>query len=78
MGLRSDSHALLSFALGIAISSLVYDLILVLLGFIAAIHPRAGDLNFTIWLLVSMVVIVCILWPLLFMLINRVRAEGGL
>ncbi len=59
------------FALGIAISSLVYDLILVLLGFIAAIHPRAGDLNFTIWLLVSMVVIVCILWPLLFMLINR-------
>jgi membrane protein DedA with SNARE-associated domain len=59
------------FAIGIAISSLVYDFILILLGFIAAHHPRSGDTNFTIWLLISMIIIVCFLWPLIFLLSHR-------
>jgi membrane protein DedA with SNARE-associated domain len=59
------------FTLGVALASLVYDGILVLLGFIAAHSPRATDINFTIWLLISMVIIVCILWPIIFVAANR-------
>jgi len=59
------------FALGIALASLIYDGILILLAFIASHNPKASDANFTIWLLISMVVMVCILWPLLFVIIQR-------
>ncbi len=59
------------FALGIAIASLIYDGILVLLAFIAAHTPRAYDPNFTVWLLVSLVIVIGILWPLIFIVIQR-------
>lgn len=59
------------FALGVAISSLIYDAVLILLGFVAAHSPKAGDIDFTIWLLISMVAIVCLLWPLVFFLVQR-------
>jgi membrane protein DedA with SNARE-associated domain len=59
------------FALGIAAASLIYDGILILLAFIAAHNPKATDVNFTIWLLIAMVVIVSILWPLIFVTIQR-------
>jgi membrane protein DedA with SNARE-associated domain len=59
------------FALGVAIASLIYDGILVLLAFIAAHSPRADDINFTIWLLVALVAVVCILWPLIFFMTQR-------
>jgi membrane protein DedA with SNARE-associated domain len=61
----------IDFAAGIAISSLTYDGILILLGFIAASSPRSSDLNFTIWLIFSMLIIVCVLWPLIFVLLRR-------
>jgi membrane protein DedA with SNARE-associated domain len=64
------------FAAGITISSLVYDGILILLGFIAASSPRSSDANFTVWLLISMVIIVCILWPLLFLLVRRMGKKA--
>ena len=59
------------FALGIAISSIVYDGLLVILGFIAANSPKASDVNFTFWMLIAMLIIICILWPLLFLLLRR-------
>lgn len=59
------------FALGIALSSIVYDGILVLLGFITAHTPLSRDPNFTLWLLIALLVIVVILWPLLFILLRR-------
>jgi membrane protein DedA with SNARE-associated domain len=59
------------FVLGIAISSIVYDGILILLGFIAAHSPRSSDINFTIWVLIAMMIIVCVLWPLIFMIVRR-------
>jgi membrane protein DedA with SNARE-associated domain len=59
------------FALGIALSSLIYDGILVLLGFIAAHTPLSHDPNFSLWLVITMIVIVSILWPLLFVVIRR-------
>ena len=59
------------FALGIAMASLIYDGILILLAFIAAHNPKSSDVNFTIWLLIAMVIIVCILWPLIFVVIQR-------
>jgi membrane protein DedA with SNARE-associated domain len=59
------------FAIGITVSSLIYDGILILLGFIAASSPRSSDANFTAWLLIAMIIIVCILWPLLFLLLRR-------
>jgi membrane protein DedA with SNARE-associated domain len=65
------------FAAGITISSLIYDGILILLGFIAASSPRSSDANFTAWLLISMIIIVCILWPLLFFLIRRMGKKSG-
>jgi membrane protein DedA with SNARE-associated domain len=67
------------FALGIAFSSLIYDGILILLGFIAASSPRSSDANFTVWLIIAMLIIVCILWPLLFLLVRRMgkRKTGG-
>jgi membrane protein DedA with SNARE-associated domain len=60
------------FALGITFSSLIYDGILILLGFIAASSPRAADANFTVWLIIAMLIIVCILWPLLFIMVRRI------
>jgi membrane protein DedA with SNARE-associated domain len=59
------------FAIGIAISSLVYDGILIFLGFIASHSPRSTDINFTLWLLVSMIIVVGILWPIIFVTANR-------
>lgn len=59
------------FALGVAISSVVYDGILVLLGFIAANTPIARDPNLTLWLLITLIVIVVVLWPLIFFLVRR-------
>ena len=59
------------FVLGIALSSIVYDGILVLLGFIAAHTPLAHDPNFTIWLLVAMMVIIVVLWPVIFIMVRR-------
>ena len=59
------------FALGIALASLIYDGILILLAFIAAHNPKAADINFTFWVLIAMVVIVCILWPIIFVFIQR-------
>ncbi len=59
------------FALGIAIASLIYDGILVLLAFIAAHSPRANDPNFTIWLLIALIAVVCILWPLIYVMTQR-------
>ncbi|MBN1191344.1 MAG: hypothetical protein JXA46_16430 [Dehalococcoidales bacterium] len=59
------------FAIGITLSSLIYDGLLILLGFIAANSPRSSDINFTIWLLIAMLIIVCILWPVVFMLLSR-------
>jgi membrane protein DedA with SNARE-associated domain len=59
------------FALGIAIASIIYDGILVLLAFIAAHSPRANDANFTIWLLISLIVVVCLLWPVVFVITHR-------
>jgi membrane protein DedA with SNARE-associated domain len=71
------------FAAGISLSSLIYDGILILLGFIAANSPRSSDINFTVWLLIAMLIIVCVLWPLLFLVIRRMgkkpclSANGG-
>ncbi len=59
------------FALAIALSSLVYDGVLVLLGFIAAHSPASRDPNLTFWLLISMIIIVTILWPVIFILSRR-------
>jgi membrane protein DedA with SNARE-associated domain len=59
------------FILGVAVSSLVYDAILVVLGLIAAHSPKSDDINFTAWLLISLVIIVCILWPALFYFLHR-------
>jgi membrane protein DedA with SNARE-associated domain len=59
------------FVLGVAVSSLIYDAILVVLGLIAAHSPKSDDINFTAWLLISLVIIVCILWPALFYFLHR-------
>ena len=60
-----------SFFLGVTLASLVYDGILIVLGLIAAHSPRAHDINFTIWLLISMLIIVCFLWPVIFTVLRR-------
>jgi membrane protein DedA with SNARE-associated domain len=59
------------FAIGVALASLIYDGILVLLALIASHSPRAHDPNFTVWLLISLVVVVSILWPIIFVVIQR-------
>jgi membrane protein DedA with SNARE-associated domain len=59
------------FAIGVALASLVYDGVLILLGFIASHSPLGTDINFTAWLLISMVVIVGILWPVIFVTARR-------
>jgi len=61
----------LDFVLGVAFSSIIYDGILVLLGFIARSSPRAADMNFTVWLLIALIIVICILWPLIFVFIRR-------
>jgi membrane protein DedA with SNARE-associated domain len=61
----------LDFALGIAFASIIYDGILIFLGFIAAHGPKSGDVNFTDWVVIAMVIIVCILWPIVFVLARR-------
>jgi membrane protein DedA with SNARE-associated domain len=45
------------FALGIALSSIIYDGILVLLGFIAAHSPKSNDINFTFWMLIAILIL---------------------
>jgi membrane protein DedA with SNARE-associated domain len=59
------------FSLGIAISSIVYDGILIFFGYIAAHSSRSLDTNFGLWLMVGMIVIVCLLWPVVFICIQR-------
>ncbi len=59
------------FVVGVALASVVYDGVLILLGFIAAHNPLGTDINFSAWLLISMVVIVGILWPLIFVTARR-------
>lgn len=59
------------FALAVALSSMIYDFILILLGFIAAKSPKAADINFTHWFVISLVIVVCILWPLIFVFLHR-------
>jgi membrane protein DedA with SNARE-associated domain len=59
------------FAMGVAISSIIYDGILVLLAFIAAHSPRANDPDFTIWLLIALIAVVCILWPVIYVFSQR-------
>jgi membrane protein DedA with SNARE-associated domain len=65
----------LYFTLGIALSSLIYDGILILLAFIAAHNPKADDIDFTFWVLIAMVVIVCIFWPIIFVFIRRSKKK---
>jgi membrane protein DedA with SNARE-associated domain len=64
------------FVLGVALSSVIYDGILVLLGFITAHSPRAHDANFTLLLLISLIVVVCILWPIVFIVTQRRRKSS--
>lgn len=59
------------FVIGVALASLIYDGVLILLGFIASHSPFGTDINFTAWLLISMVVIVGILWPVIFVAARR-------
>ena len=59
------------FALGIALASIIYDGLLILLAFIAAHSPKSNDINFTIWLLIALLIIVCLLWPFIFFVIQR-------
>jgi membrane protein DedA with SNARE-associated domain len=68
----------LQFAFGVAVASIIYDGLLVLLAFIAAHSPRASDANFTIWLLISLIVVVCILWPLIFIFAQRSNRKAAL
>jgi membrane protein DedA with SNARE-associated domain len=63
------------FALGIALASIVYDGLLILLGFFAAHNPWAENRSFTTLLIIAMVVIVCILWPVLFAVIQRTKKK---
>jgi membrane protein DedA with SNARE-associated domain len=58
------------FAAGIAIASLVYDGLLILLAFIASRMHKVSDENFTSWLVITMIVLVCVLWPVLFVIIK--------
>ncbi len=59
------------FALGIALASIIYDGLLILLGFFAAHNPWAENRSFTTLLIIAMIIIVCILWPVLFAVIQR-------
>jgi membrane protein DedA with SNARE-associated domain len=59
------------FFIGVALASLVYDAILILLGFIARNGVKSDDPNFTMWSLIMVVVVVCLLWPLTGYLIQR-------
>ncbi len=63
------------FAMGIAMASIIYDGILILLAFIAANSPKARDINFTVWLLIALIIIVCVLWPTLFYLARRLNKK---
>jgi membrane protein DedA with SNARE-associated domain len=65
------------FALGIAFASIIYDGILVLLAFIARQGPKSSDINFTFWLIIAMVIIVCVLWPLVFIFIQRSNKKAA-
>ncbi len=59
------------FAIGIALASIIYDGILILLGFIAAHSPKSDDIDFTVWMLIALVITVCILWPVIFIVVRR-------
>jgi hypothetical protein len=39
------------------LSSIIYDGILVLLGFIAAHSPKSNDINFTFWMLIAILIL---------------------
>ncbi len=65
------------FALGIALASIIYDGLLILLALIVAHNPWAANRSFTTLLLIAMVVIVCILWPLIFIIIQRSKKKVG-
>jgi membrane protein DedA with SNARE-associated domain len=59
------------FALGIALASLIYDGLLIVLAFVAAHSPKGSDINFTFWLLIATVIVMGILWPVIFWVIRR-------
>jgi membrane protein DedA with SNARE-associated domain len=65
------------FAAGVALASLIYDGLLIVLAFIAAHNPRATDTNFTFWVLIAMVILVGILWPVMFVVIQRNKKKAG-
>ncbi len=57
--------------LGITFSTIVYDGVIILLGFITSSVPTAGDMNFTFWFMISIFIVLFFLWPLCYMLIRR-------
>ena len=59
------------FAAGIAMASLIYDGLIVLLAFIAAHSPKAADMDFMFWVLIATIICVSILWPVIFVVIQR-------
>jgi len=65
------------FLLGVIIASAVYDGVMILLGFIASINPRADDINFTMWSIIAIIIVLSIVWPLIFILIRRDRKNGS-
>jgi len=48
---------------GVAISSLLYDGVLILIGFLASRFPGSNQADYKIWLLFGMILIVTIMWP---------------
>ena len=65
------------FALGIALASIIYDGLLILLAFIVAHNPWAANRSFTTLLIIAMALIVCILWPVIFIIIQRSKKKVG-
>ncbi len=65
------------FASGIAIASLIYDGLIILLAYIAAHNPKAADMDFMFWILIAMIICVSILWPLIFVIIQRNKKKAG-
>lgn len=65
------------FAAGIALASLIYDGLLIVLAFVAAHSPKAADINFTFWVIIAMIVTVSVLWPVIFVVIQRNKKKAA-
>lgn len=65
------------FVLGITFASIIYDGVIILLGFITSSGPQARDTEFTIWLMISIFIVLFFLWPLCYMLIRRNNKHGN-